>query len=44
MAASPYHFLQELSKYREAAPFVLAIIALLFLSRRRVVTISRTTR
>ena len=28
--------------YRAAAPFVLAIIALLYLSRRRVVTISRT--
>lgn len=44
MAASPYHFMQQLSQYREAAPFVLAIIALLFLSRRRVVTISRNTR
>jgi branched-chain amino acid transport system permease protein len=44
MAASPYHFMQELSKYREAAPFVLAIIALLFLSRRRVVSLSRTAR
>jgi branched-chain amino acid transport system permease protein len=29
--------------YRAAAPFVLAIIALLYMSRRRVVTISRTT-
>jgi hypothetical protein len=36
--------MQELSKYREAAPFVLAIIALLFLSRRRVVSLSRTAR
>jgi branched-chain amino acid transport system permease protein len=42
MAASPYGFWQEVSKYREAAPFVLAIVALLYLSRRRVVTISRT--
>jgi branched-chain amino acid transport system permease protein len=32
----------SLSRYRSAAPFVLAIIALLYLSRRRVVTISRT--
>ena len=30
-------------KYRAATPFVLAIIALLFLSRRRVVTLTRTT-
>jgi branched-chain amino acid transport system permease protein len=29
--------------YRAAAPFVLAIIALLYMSRRRVVTISRTS-
>jgi branched-chain amino acid transport system permease protein len=36
---SPY---ESLSRYRSAAPFVLAIIALLYLSRRRVVTISRT--
>jgi branched-chain amino acid transport system permease protein len=43
MAASDYGFWQEISKYREAAPFVLAIIALLYLSRRRVVSISRTT-
>jgi branched-chain amino acid transport system permease protein len=43
MAASNYGFWQEISKYREAAPFVLAIIALLYLSRRRVVSISRTT-
>jgi branched-chain amino acid transport system permease protein len=42
MAASDYAFMRELSKYRETAPFVLAIIALLYLSRRRVVTISRT--
>jgi branched-chain amino acid transport system permease protein len=42
MAASDYSVIRELSKYREAAPFVLAIIALLYLSRRRVVTISRT--
>jgi branched-chain amino acid transport system permease protein len=35
---SPY---TEVSAYRSAAPFVLAIVALLFLSRRRVVTISR---
>jgi len=33
----------SLSAYRSAAPFVLAIVALLFLSRRRVVTISRVT-
>jgi branched-chain amino acid transport system permease protein len=32
----------SVSRYRSAAPFVLAIIALLYLSRRRVVTISRT--
>ena len=31
----------SLSAYRSAAPFVLAIAALLFLSRRRVVTVSR---
>jgi branched-chain amino acid transport system permease protein len=43
MAASDYAFWREISKYREAAPFVLAIIALLYLSRRRVVSISRTT-
>jgi branched-chain amino acid transport system permease protein len=41
-AASDYAFVREISKYREAAPFVLAIVALLYLSRRRVVTISRT--
>jgi branched-chain amino acid transport system permease protein len=34
----------SVSSYRAAAPFVLAIIALLFMSRRRVVTISRTAR
>jgi branched-chain amino acid transport system permease protein len=32
----------DVSRYRAAAPFVLAIIALLYLSRRRTVTISRT--
>jgi branched-chain amino acid transport system permease protein len=32
----------SLSSYRSSAPFVLAIIALLYMSRRRVVTISRT--
>ena len=32
----------SVSRYRSAAPFVLAIIALLYLSRRRTVTISRT--
>jgi branched-chain amino acid transport system permease protein len=42
LAASDYAFLRELSKYREAAPFMLAIIALLYLSRRRVVSISRS--
>ena len=31
-----------LSSYRGAAPFVLAIAALLFLARRRVVSVSRT--
>jgi branched-chain amino acid transport system permease protein len=36
---SPY---TSVSNYRSAAPFVLAIVALLYLSRRRVVTISRT--
>jgi branched-chain amino acid transport system permease protein len=36
---SPY---ANVSEYRSAAPFVLAIVALLVLSRRRVVTISRT--
>src|SRR5262245_40990460 len=35
---SPY---TSVSAYRSAAPFVLAIVALLYLSRRRVVTISR---
>jgi len=33
----------SITAYRSAAPFVLAIIALLYLSRRRVVTISRAT-
>jgi branched-chain amino acid transport system permease protein len=42
MAASTYKPVQEISNYRDAAPFVLAIIALLYMSRRRVVTISRT--
>ncbi len=37
---SPY---TTVSAYRSAAPFVLAIVALLYLSRRRVVTISRST-
>src|SRR6476659_7110928 len=36
---SPY---TRVAAYRSAAPFVLAIVALLYLSRRRVVTISRT--
>ena len=36
---SPY---TSISAYRSAAPFVLAIAALLYLSRRRVVTLSRT--
>ena len=36
---SPY---SRVSAYRSAAPFVLAIVALLYLSRRRVVTMSRT--
>ena len=35
---SPY---ASITAYRSAAPFVLAIVALLYLSRRRVVTISR---
>ncbi len=35
---SPY---TNVSAYRSSAPFVLAIVALLYLSRRRVVTISR---
>jgi branched-chain amino acid transport system permease protein len=42
MSASTYKPVREISNYRDAAPFVLAIIALLYLSRRRVVTISRT--
>lgn len=37
---SPY---ANVSAYRSAAPFVLAIVALLYLSRRRVVTMSRAT-
>jgi branched-chain amino acid transport system permease protein len=36
--------IMSVSSYRAAAPFVLAIIALLYMSRRRVVTISRTSR
>ena len=35
---TPY---SSISAYRSAAPFVLAIVALLFLSRHRVVSISR---
>jgi branched-chain amino acid transport system permease protein len=35
--------ISSVSSYRSAAPFVLAIIALLYMSRRRVVTLSRTT-
>ncbi|MGZ4339947.1 MAG: branched-chain amino acid ABC transporter permease [Gaiellaceae bacterium] len=37
---SPY---TSISAYRSSAPFVLAIVALLYLSRRRVVSISRAT-
>jgi branched-chain amino acid transport system permease protein len=37
---SPY---ESLSRYRSSAPFVLAIVALLVLSRRRVVSVSRAT-
>jgi branched-chain amino acid transport system permease protein len=33
--------ISSISSYRQAAPFVLAIVALLLLSRRRVVSISR---
>jgi branched-chain amino acid transport system permease protein len=33
----------SVSNYRSSAPFVLAIVALLIMSRRRVVTISRAT-
>jgi branched-chain amino acid transport system permease protein len=36
--------ISSLSSYRAAAPFALAIVALLYMSRRRVVTLSRTTR
>ena len=43
IAASDYAFMR-ISPYRAAAPFVLAIVALLYISRRRVVTISRTPR
>ena len=35
---APY---ESISRYRSATPFVLAILALLYLSRRRVVTVSR---
>jgi len=38
--ASP---ISSVSSYRSAAPFVLAIIALLYMNRRRVVAVSRTT-
>jgi len=38
---APY---ESITRYRNAAPFVLAIIALLFFSRKRVVTISGTAR
>jgi branched-chain amino acid transport system permease protein len=38
---APY---QSITQYRTAAPFVLAIVALLFFSRKRVVTISGTAR
>jgi branched-chain amino acid transport system permease protein len=38
---APY---ESLSRYRSAAPFLLAIIMLLWLSRRRVVVITRTAR
>jgi branched-chain amino acid transport system permease protein len=34
--------ISSVTSYRSAAPFVLAIVALLYMSRRRVVTISRT--
>jgi branched-chain amino acid transport system permease protein len=36
---APY---ESITRYRTSAPFVLAIVALLWMSRRRVVTISRT--
>jgi branched-chain amino acid transport system permease protein len=45
--ATPYSGdtpISSVGSYRAAAPFVLAIIALLYMSRRRVVTLSRTTR
>jgi branched-chain amino acid transport system permease protein len=32
----------SLTRYRQSVPFVIAIVALLWMSRRRVVTISRT--
>ncbi len=37
--AAPY---ESITRYRQAAPFVLAIVMILWLSRRRVVTVSRT--
>jgi branched-chain amino acid transport system permease protein len=37
---TPY---ESVSRYRSATPFVLAVLALLWLGRRRVVTIGRTT-
>jgi branched-chain amino acid transport system permease protein len=36
--------ISSISSYRAAAPFALAIVALLYMSRRRVVLLSRTTR
>jgi branched-chain amino acid transport system permease protein len=45
--ATPYSGdtpISSVGSYRAAAPFALAIIALLYMSRRRVVTLSRTTR
>jgi len=37
--ATPY---SSITNYRTAAPFVLAIVALLYLGRHRTVTLSRT--
>jgi branched-chain amino acid transport system permease protein len=45
--ATPYSGdtpISSVGSYRAAAPFALAIIALLYMSRRRVVTLTRTTR
>jgi branched-chain amino acid transport system permease protein len=45
-ALTPYNGnspIASVGSYRAAAPFVLAIVALLYMSRRRVVTLSRTT-